>query len=78
MLPDGDYVELRLTRKERLVYGLRVDKDENRKFQLILFDQRALVMEMMDRYGGTKQRDIGEYLGQLDYTLVSRERKRVE
>lgn len=40
-------------------------------------DQRALVMELMHRHSGAKQREIGAYLGQLDYTLVSRERKRV-
>ena len=34
-------------------------------------------MEMMHRHGGVKQREIGEYLGHLDYTLVSRERKRL-
>jgi REP element-mobilizing transposase RayT len=40
-------------------------------------DQRALVMELMHRYGGIKQEEIGRQLGNVDYTLVSRERKRL-
>jgi putative transposase len=40
-------------------------------------DQRAIVMELMHRHSRAKQVEIGEYLGQLDYTLVSRERKRL-
>ena len=40
-------------------------------------DQRALVMELMHRHSGAKQTEIGNHLGQLDYTLVSRERKRL-
>ena len=40
-------------------------------------DQRALVMEMMHRHSGIRQREIGGHLGHLDYSLVSRERKRL-
>ena len=40
-------------------------------------DQRALVMELMHRLSGARQREIGEHLEKLDYTLVSRERKRL-
>jgi cell division protein ZapA (FtsZ GTPase activity inhibitor) len=40
-------------------------------------DQRALVMELMHRHSRAKQTEIGEHLERLDYTLVSRERKRV-
>ncbi|MGH7767803.1 MAG: hypothetical protein ACREQP_10140, partial [Candidatus Binatia bacterium] len=40
-------------------------------------DQRALVMELMHRHSRTRQAEIGEHLGRLDYTLVSRERKRL-
>lgn len=40
-------------------------------------DQRALVMEMMHRYGRIKQEEIGRHVGNVDYTLVSRERKRL-
>jgi chromosomal replication initiation ATPase DnaA len=40
-------------------------------------DQRALVMEMMYRYCGIKQRDVGRELGGMDYTQVSHERGRI-
>lgn len=38
-------------------------------------DQRALVMEMMYRYSEVNQREIGEVMGGVDYTSVSRERR---
>ena len=38
-------------------------------------DQRALVMEMMYRYSEVNQREIGQVMGGVDYTSVSRERK---
>jgi chromosomal replication initiation ATPase DnaA len=40
-------------------------------------DERGVAMELMYRYGGLKQVRIGELLGGLDYTAVSRERKRL-
>ena len=40
-------------------------------------DQRALAMELMYRYGGMSQGQIGQYFGGVDYTAVSRERKRL-
>lgn len=40
-------------------------------------DRRALVMELMHRYGGIKQEQIGKICGDVDYTLVSRERRRL-
>jgi len=40
-------------------------------------DQRALVMEMMYRFCGMKQREIGRELGGIDYTQVSHERSRI-
>lgn len=40
-------------------------------------DERALVMEMMHRHGRARQSEIGELLGRLNYTQVSRERKRL-
>ena len=40
-------------------------------------DQRALVMEMMYRYCGIKQREVGSELGGMDYTQVSHERGRI-
>jgi len=35
------------------------------------------VMEFMYRYSGISQGEIGEHLGGMDYTAVSRERKRL-
>ena len=40
-------------------------------------DCRALVMEMMYRYGRVGQVEIGRLMGGLDYSTVSRERKRL-
>ena len=40
-------------------------------------DYRALVMEMMYRYGRLGQVEIGRRMGGLDYSTVSRERKRL-
>jgi hypothetical protein len=34
-------------------------------------------MELMYRYGGVSQAEIGKALGGLDYSAVSRERKRL-
>jgi hypothetical protein len=40
-------------------------------------DQRGIVMEMMHRYSGANQEQIGSYLGGIDYTSVSHERSRI-
>ena len=40
-------------------------------------DERALGMELVYRYSGISQGEIGEHLGGMDYTAVSRERKRL-
>lgn len=40
-------------------------------------DQRALAMEMMYRYGGIKQKEIGRYVGEIMYSTVSHERRRI-
>jgi putative transposase len=40
-------------------------------------DSRAVVMEMMYRYGKISQEEIGKRLGGLDYSAVSRERTRL-
>ena len=40
-------------------------------------DYRALVMEMMYRHGRVSQVEIGRRMGGLDYSTVSRERKRL-
>jgi chromosomal replication initiation ATPase DnaA len=39
--------------------------------------QRALVMELLHRYSGLKQRMIGERFGGLDEGLVSRDRRAI-
>src|SRR5919106_2687495 len=39
--------------------------------------ERALVMELLHRYSGLKQRIIGERLGGLDEGLVSRDRRAI-
>ena len=40
-------------------------------------DERAVAMELMYRHGAASQAEIGRVLGDLDYTAVSRERKRL-
>ena len=40
-------------------------------------DERGVAMELVYRYGGVSQAEIGKVLGNLDYTAVSRERKRL-
>jgi len=40
-------------------------------------DQRGLVMEVMYRLCGLKQREIGKELGGIGYTQVSHERSRI-
>jgi REP element-mobilizing transposase RayT len=40
-------------------------------------NERAVAMELMYRYGSVSQAEIGKLLGNLDYTAVSRERKRL-
>ena len=40
-------------------------------------NERAIAMELMHRYGGASQPEIGKMMGDLDYTTVSRERKRL-
>ncbi len=40
-------------------------------------NERAMVMELMYRYSGVSQAEIGQTLGGLDYSAVSRERKRL-
>jgi len=39
-------------------------------------DERGMALELMYRHGGASQAQIGELVG-LDYTAVSRERKRL-
>jgi REP element-mobilizing transposase RayT len=42
-----------------------------------LRDERAVALEMVYRHGGLRQAEIGQLFGGLDYTAVSRERKRL-
>jgi len=42
-----------------------------------LRDQRAIAMELIYRAGGIGQVEVGRLMGGLDYTAVSRERKRI-
>ena len=42
-----------------------------------LRDERAVAMELIYRSGGIGQVEIGRLIGGLDYTAVSRERKRL-
>jgi REP element-mobilizing transposase RayT len=42
-----------------------------------LRDERAVALEMVYRHGGLRQPEIGQLFGGLDYTAVSRERKRL-
>lgn len=40
-------------------------------------DERALLMELMYRYGRISQKEVGRHLGGMDYTAVSHERRRL-
>jgi putative transposase len=51
--------------------------EELRKKRSGFRDQRGMVMEMMHRYSGVSQEEIGSYLGGIDYTSVSHERSRI-
>ena len=55
----------------------KVSAEELRRKRSGYRDQRGLVMEMMHRYSGVSQREIGSYLGGMDYTSVSHERSRI-
>lgn len=69
-------VEPKEVLREAAAY-FKVEVEELARRRSIHRDQRALVMELMHRYSGARQREIGEQLEGLDYTLVSRERKRL-
>ena len=51
--------------------------EELRKKRSGFRDQRGMVMEMLHRYSGLSQEEIGSYLGGIDYTSVSHERSRI-
>ena len=55
----------------------KLKAEEVRKKRSGYRDQRGLVMEMMYRYSGINQGEIGRSMGGIDYTTVSHERKRI-
>ena len=55
----------------------RLDETELTKKRGRYRQQRALVMELLHRYSGLKQRMIGERFGGLDEGLVSRDRRAI-
>jgi hypothetical protein len=55
----------------------KVSTEKLRKKRSGFRDQRGLVMEMMHRYSGVAQGEIGSHLGGMDYTSVSHERSRI-
>jgi REP-associated tyrosine transposase len=56
---------------------LKVKGEELAKRRTAYRDERAVAMELLYRYSGIKQREIGERLGEIDYSAVSRERTRL-
>ncbi len=61
----------------RVSRHLGISVDELTKKRTPYRDYRALVMEMMYRYSRISQEEIGKRFGHLDYSAVSRERKRL-
>jgi putative transposase len=55
----------------------RIQPQEIAKRRTRYRDERAVAMEAMHRYSRISQGEIGRYLGELDYSAVSRERKRL-
>ena len=69
-------VELeKVLRKGAAYFKLRPEQLQRRRSGYR--DQRALVMEMMYRHSGVSQKQIGGYLGGMDYTAISHERGRI-
>jgi len=56
---------------------LKIKPEELARRRTPFRDYRAMAMELMYRYSRMSQREIGETLGKLDYSAVSRERKRL-
>lgn len=55
----------------------RIEERENTERRTGHRDERAVAMEMLYRHGQLSQAVIGKIMGGLDYTTVSRERKRL-
>jgi putative transposase len=56
---------------------LKVKREELARRRTAFRDQRAVAMDLLYRYGGINQREIGQRLGPIDYSAVSRERTRL-
>jgi REP element-mobilizing transposase RayT len=61
----------------RVAEYFKLRPEELRKKRSHFRDQRGMVMEMLHRYSGLRQEEIGSYLGGIDYTSVSHERSRI-
>lgn len=55
----------------------KIESQELRRRRTRYRDERAVGMEFLYRYSGLSQMEIGRQMGGLDYTAVSRERKRL-
>jgi len=55
---------------------LKIKPEELTRRRTPFRDYRAMAMELMYQYSRMTQREIGQRLGKLDYSAVSRERKR--
>lgn len=56
---------------------LKIGSEELRRRRTRDWEGRALAMELLYRHSGLTQQEIGRWVGNLDYTAVSRERKRL-
>jgi len=56
---------------------LKVKREDIAQRRTAFRDQRAVAIELLYRYSAIKQREIGQRLGQIDYSAVSRERTRL-
>ena len=55
----------------------KVKREELAQRRTAYRDQRAVAIDLLYRYSGVNQREIGQRLGQIDYSAVSRERTRL-
>ena len=55
----------------------KVKREELAQRRTAFRDQRAVAIDLLYRYSGLNQREIGQRLGQIDYSAVSRERTRL-
>jgi putative transposase len=62
---------------QRVAKYFKLGPEELRRKRGGYRNHRGLLMEMMHRFGGISQAQIGSYLGGIDYTSVSHERSRI-